>query len=135
MTYATAADLTARYDKDGSLTRLCGGTLDAAWIAQGLAEAGAEIDGLLQGLAPPDTASARLTGIACVIAWYWLRRWRGQIKADSPDLAEYKAVRADLAEIARGAQSAGAALAGPAGGEVSVDAPERVFTPDTLRGF
>jgi len=137
MTYATQADLEARFGAD-ELTQLTdrigSGLPDASIIARALADADAEIDGYLASryalpLAIVPTALAR---IACDIARY--RLWED--RASEEVRRRYEDARRLMESIAKGMVSLGLpeASAAPALAEASLG-NERVMTRDGTGGY
>jgi len=123
MTYATQADLEARFGLD-ELTQLTdrtnAGVPDAVVVARALADADAEIDGYLASryALPLATVPPVLARIACDIARY--RLWED--RASEEVRRRYEDARRLLESIARGQVSLGlpAVSAAPALAEVSL---------------
>lgn len=134
MTYATQADLVARFteteigqvaDTDGS------GEIDAALVARALADADAEIDAALAGRyqLPLATVPPLLTRIACDLARFSL--YTDQVP-QVVEMRQKNAVRL-LSDIAAGRVSLG--LATPpepstGGNAVAIITKDRIFGPD-----
>lgn len=142
MPYATETHLRDRYG-DTALLQLADrdrdGTADPAVIARALADADAEIDGYLAARYPVPVAPApaRLTDLACAIAWFKLHA-QGAAK-DGPERMAYDDAVAYLVRVAKGdvalpgVAAAGAPAAAGTGAAWSGSA--RVFSRDSLRGL
>ena len=132
MTYATQADLTARFGEDEliQLTDRSGaGTVDASVVNAALADADALINGYLAGRygVPVSPVPALLTRIACDLARHQLH---GKATTDSVTAAQEQALRM-LRDLASGtAVLTGAAP--PAAGASPASSPGlvRMATPD-----
>lgn len=139
MPYATQQDLETRFGADELVERTdrAGGqTIDAAVVAQHLADASAEIDGYLASryAVPVDPPSAILKALCCDIARY---RLHGSVASDGVRQVYNDAIRF-LRDIASGAVVLAGALpptAAVAGGPVRVEAPERELGRDQLKDY
>ncbi len=141
MPYATQQQLTARYGERLLLqvadrTDPPAGAIDAAIVAQALADTDAVIDGYLAGRYQLPLASIppQLPPIAQSIAIYKLHVYEPEKKIAD----EYQAAIADLVRIANGVIRLAVAGIEPtssgASGVETIDR-ERDFTPETMTGF
>lgn len=133
MPYATQQDLVERFG-EAELVAITG-EMDPVTVERALSDADAEIDGYLRGsyALPMNPVPALLKPVACDIARYRMLGSRPHEVARD----RYKDAVALLKAIAAGDVQLGAQA--PAEeieiGSPLVDAPRRVFTADTLKGF
>jgi phage gp36-like protein len=139
MTYATEQDLIDRYGEEELIQltdRANVGAIDSAVLARAIADADAEIEGYLVGryALPLASVPPLLARLACDIARYHLY--------DDAPLEQvrtrYEDARAHLKGIANGTVQLGlpaSAGAAPVSGSPEVDAPDRVFSRDTLERY
>lgn len=138
MTYATQQDLIDRFgeseieqvaDRDGD------SAIDAAVTAAALGDADKLIDGYVAGRygLPLATVPPLIVALACDIARYKLH------KDQPPETVRnnYQDALRQLRDIAAGTLKLDVAGVEPArsGDAILIDAPDREFTRDTLKGF
>lgn len=139
MTYATQADMTSRFDEKEIVElsdRANVGVLNVAVLADKLADADAEINAYLQGryTLPLATVPTALVRIACDIARYHLYDNR----ATEAVTQRYKDAIAFLKGVAKGDIQLGVDSGNqvqPISSAPEFDAPERLFTRDTLADY
>jgi len=141
MPYATTDAMIERYTAEAliartDLERPYTGAIVTAVLARAQAGADGEIDAALRGryaLPLAEPVPGLITDIACVLTWWWL--W----PEATPDEVTARAAwaRDQLRRLARGelVLEAPAASAPSGGAGVLIDAGDRVFTRDTLRGM
>jgi len=143
MTYGTQQDLIDRFGET-ELIQLTdkvnrpATTIDTTMVSKCLSDAEDLIDsyvGKLYALpiaSPPDI----LTRVTCEIARYYLHGRRTE--KDDPVTRDYLGAIAWLKDVAKGlVQLEADGIAAPQAGdsEVRVEAPDRVFTRDSMKGF
>lgn len=144
MTYATQTDLEDRFGEEELIqltdrTNTPAMTVDASVVARALTDADAQINGYLGKryvLPLADPVPPVLVKIACDIARYFLHGDRAG--KDSPVTMAWRDAERWLANVAVGKVALEGATGEPAaegGGEVRIDAPDRVFSRDRLRGL
>lgn len=141
MTYITQVQLENRYGAQmvAKLTDRAvpaTGLLDAATLAQALADTAAMIDGYLQGRyhLPLASVPPLLTDLAGAIAVYKLHRTMAPEKVRT----DYEDARRQLEAIAKGVIRLSVAGVEPASGSADApqtNTPERPFSPASLKGF
>lgn len=141
MTYATQQDLINRFgtvevtelsDRDNT------GAINAAIVAQALADADAMINGYVASryTLPLSTVPAEINRLACDVARYFLSQ-----RPTEEVRTRYEDARAWLAQVAKGTFGLGisndqaATPAAPAGGPQVSQGADRQFTQDSLQGF
>ncbi|MQX36822.1 gp436 family protein [Roseospira navarrensis] len=140
MPYASTAAMIERYSERALIDRTdvaepYTGAVVAAVLDRAIASADGEIDAALRGryVVPLAPVPPLIVDVACALTWWWL--WPDH----TPDevTARAKWARDQLRMIARGEVTLDAPVdTTPSGaGAVIVDAPPRLFTRDTLRGF
>jgi len=136
MPYCTLQDLIDRGLEAElvQLTDLAGaGTIDTVPVNRAIADADAAINAALRPVAtlPLTTVDPILTRIACDLARWYLH---GQ---SVPDPVKERAdqARADLRRIAEGTLKIDTGAAATGLGEPEYEAPERVFTDDSLADY
>ena len=139
MPYATQQDLEDRFGSD-ELKRVADrnadGVIDAAVVAKAIADADALIDSYLREVyaLPLASVPGRLVRLATDLALFFC------YPSNPPEDVQRRRDDAEayLLKIAKGLVSldiAGVEPAPAGGGQVAVQAPERVFSRDGLKGF
>ncbi len=139
MTYATQQNLIDRFGQQ-EITELTdrqnAGAIDSAVVAKAVADADGEINGYLSSryTLPLDPVPTVLERIACEIARYYLYEDRvtEQVKRRYDDAIKFlKGVSSGAVALGVDANSESpSSIGGP-----QSDAPDRVFTQDTLSDF